>query len=193
MLNDERGAGVVIVDDAVNVRQLRGPSQIDQGRRARGIEQGVSSKPGRGADDSLNPELEHLVQGLKLGLLALLAADDHRRVSAALHDGIKATDDLGQEQVVQIGDEHRDRVRAPADERPGRGIGPVAEFVDRAQHGCPPCLADQRRIVENARHERFGDARAGGDVSDRGPVHRALRRLSLTPAALRACAHRRTH
>ena len=147
--------------------------QVDDRRRAGRVAQRGTSEPGGGGHDPVDAKLEQLGERRLLGLLLTLAGYDERRVRMFLEHGIEAGDELRQEQVVEIGHEDADRVRATADERPRGGVRAVAELPRRVEHSGAAGLADAGGVTEDAGDERLGHAGTGGDVVDRRGVHRA--------------------
>ena len=175
VLDDERRAAVVVSDDRVDVRDLRGARQVDDRGRACRLAQRAPPEPRGGADDAVDAKLEQTGERRLLGPLLVFARDDECRVRPRLEHGIESGRELGQEQVAKVGHEDADRVRAAADERPGRGVGVVAELLRRPLDGGAARVTDARGIAEHAGDERLRHACARGDIVDRRGAHRCVR------------------
>ena len=119
-------------------------------------------------DDAVGAELQERFERHRLDSLIQVAAGDQHLVAAGGSSRGDAVEDLGKEQVVQIGDDHADVEGAALDQAARDGVGTVAERLDGDQDGLAAGGTDGRVIAQNARDDRLGDAGVGGDVDDGG-------------------------
>ena len=150
VLDGERRAAMVVTDDRIDARDLGSARQIDDRRGPGSLVQRGTSEPGGGADDPVDAQLEQMGERRLLGLLVVLAGDDEGRVRLFLENGIETVGELGKEQVVEVGHEDADRVRAAADECPRCGVWAVTKLACGAEHGGAAGLADARGITKHA-------------------------------------------
>ena len=123
---------------------------------------------GRRQDDAGDMRLRHLIDDfLREG--AGRALFDHQMQVA-----LRRFRQRAQEQFAQIGGggavavQQGDAAIRAAGERAGRGVGDIAQRLDRLRHRFARTGADQRLAVDGARcgHDRY--AGMGGDILDRG-------------------------
>ena len=80
-------------------------------------------------------------------------------------------DDLDEERVHQIRDDHAERVGPPQREAAGDGVGPVAKLLDLGEHPLSRGVADIGMVVEDLGNRGDGHAEFGGDPFHRGGRH----------------------
>jgi hypothetical protein len=188
VVDGERGAGGVVVGHAVDARLAR-PARDEHHRQlAARAGDGLHVEHRAGEDQPVDAQLEQGVE--RAALAARPAVDDARDGPVALRPRLHldAVDDVGEERVVEVGEDDAEQVGAAADEAPRGGVGPVAERRRGVEHEAPLRLAHGAGAAEDERDQRLRHARAGGDVDDgragrRGRAHR--RGLGRRDAAVR--------
>ena len=130
-------------------------------------QRGVAGGIGRGEHDAVHlPRPEHVDFGtLFLGILAGHAQE--HAVSPGACDRFEAGDDLDEERVHQVGDDHAEGMGAPERQAPGDGIGPIAKFLDARQHARAGGRPDVGVVIQD-----FGDRRDGNPELRRDAFHR---------------------
>jgi hypothetical protein len=149
MVDDQPCADPVIADYTVDPRDPGGVRQRDQRRRPRRCCQGRAGKPFGHRDDAVHLQFQETSERVLLGLAPPLAADHQAGVPALFGHGVNPVEHHGKERVVQVTDQHPDRLRLTARQRPRGRVRPVAEFLDRAENSSPGRLAHKRRIAEH--------------------------------------------
>ena len=130
-------------------------------------QRGVAGGIGRGEHDAVHlPRPEHVDFGtLLLGILAGHA--QQQSVSPRARDRFEAGDDLDEERVHQVGNDHAEGMGAPKRQAPGDGIGPIAKLLDARQHARAGGRPDVGVVIQD-----FGDRRDGNPELRRDAFHR---------------------
>jgi hypothetical protein len=164
--DDEVGAELVVVEHAVVQCRAVVAAEHDEGDLLREFLQ-LSSRADRGdPEDAVHLPVDQRVTGPTLCRGVVAAALDHDRLVAAGGDLIsQAVEDVGEEGVADVRQEHADGEGAPA-HGPGRVVGAVAQFVDGGLHLEPHGLADAVGVAQHFRHRCGGDLGVLGHVGD---------------------------
>ena len=170
VLDGEDRTLAVVTDDHVD--RLRPDRSTDHDGRRRRTERLDLSLTDRWPDQH---GTVHRVaaERVEYGALELqLVAERHQHVEAGLAERcMQAVDDIGEEGVVKIAEQHADRPRRLRGEHPGAGVRHIAERLDRLEDrlaGLVPCAGE---VAQGHRHQSPRHPGPFGHVIEGGATH----------------------
>lgn len=136
------------------------------GAAARGVEYLRGAAVGGRDEEPVDPAVEQRTDVVVLQLGPLVGVSDDDAVPEGARRFLDRASQRGEVRVEYIADDQPEGARLVGAQRPGDGVGPVAERVDSSEDAGPRVGADGRMTVEDARHRGDGHARLGCDIFD---------------------------
>ncbi len=142
MVDGEAGAEFVVVHHDVDAVHVAFADDHDRDAR-----RGLLQRFGDDAEQhqAVHPHLQERLDGLRLEQRVPAAAADEHPQARAVQALLQPVEELGEERVVQVGDDGADQPGAALDQAPRDGVRPVAELAGGLQDGLPPAFAHVRR------------------------------------------------
>ena len=167
VLHHREGARGIVVGHAVDRR--RASRTADHHHRhfpARPHDLGALHH-GRPEDEAVDPELHEGLDGLVLVLLDPVAGVHQHAVAQGPGPRLNPRDDVREERIVEVGDEHAHDARALLNEALGHGVRAVPEFGHRAQRRGAALGAHVTVAADHQGHQRLRHACVPRHIVDR--------------------------
>ena len=149
MAHHQLAAEFVIVVDCVEFRRLLQMNADHRDRDCFGnLRQVIVRQPRSYEDEPVHLPIDHRVDHGMLGRGGGLAYTEQRLVLGADQRLVYAGHDVGEERIVQVGQQHAERVGLAA-HAPGRRMWPIAELLHRGLHPGAQRLAHAISIAQH--------------------------------------------